>query len=287
VAADAAIEPEPFSLDADGVKLAGELAGPAGASPTIALLHGLTATRRYVVHGSRHLPRQGFRVLAYDARGHGDSAPGPAGSYEYEALANDAAAVIAAQVGEGRPVAAGHSMGAHTLAALALRDPARFAALVIVGPAVVGAPAPDETLAYWDRLADGLEREGVEGFVAAYDQDLDPGWREALLRITRQRLGAHRHPEAVAQAVREVPRSLPFDGLAELGFLDLPVLVVASHDEADPGHPYAVAEAWADSMPHARLVSEEPGKSPLAWQGGRLSRAIEEFCRSDEVRERL
>jgi 3-oxoadipate enol-lactonase len=288
VGAEAAIEPRPFSVEANGVELAGAVGGPASGAPaTVALLHGLTATRRYVVHGSRYLPRQGLRVLAYDARGHGSSGPGPAGSYDYETLADDAAAVITAQVGEGRPVAGGHSMGAHTLAALALRDPARFAALVFVGPAVVGTPAPDETLAYWDRLADGLEREGVDGFVAAYDQDLEPAWRETLLRITRQRLEAHRHPEAVAQALREVPRSLPFDGVGELGFLDLPVLVVASHDEADPGHPYAVAEAWAESMPRARLVSEEPGQSPLAWQGGRLSRAIEEFCGSDEVRERL
>jgi hypothetical protein len=34
-------------------------------------------------------------------------------------------------------------------------------------------------------------------------------------------------------------------------------------------------------------VSEEPGQSPLAWQGGRLSRVIAEFCEAGEVRERL
>ena len=41
------------------------------------LLHGLTATRRYVVMGSRLLERSGHRVIAYDARGHGRSAPAP------------------------------------------------------------------------------------------------------------------------------------------------------------------------------------------------------------------
>ena len=52
----------------------------------------------------------------------------------------------------------------------------------------------------------------------------------------------------------------------------MPALVVASHDEADPGHPYAAAAAYAEALPRARLISEEEGESPLAWQGGKLSR---------------
>ena len=54
--------------------------------------------------------------------------------------------------------------------------------------------------------------------------------------------------------------------------------MVASHDVADPGHPYAVAAAYAESLPQARLISEEEGASPLAWQGGRLAREIASFC---------
>ncbi len=57
----------------DGVVLAGE-ASPGDAEPVL-LLHGLTATRRYVVHGSRVLERAGHPVVAYDARGHGASSP--------------------------------------------------------------------------------------------------------------------------------------------------------------------------------------------------------------------
>jgi pimeloyl-ACP methyl ester carboxylesterase len=67
----------------------------------------------------------------------------------------------------------------------------------------------------------------------------------------------------------------------------VPSLVVASYDEADPGHPYAIAEAWAERLPSARLVSEEPGKSPLAWQGGRLARTIADFLEEPAVKERL
>jgi len=91
----------------------------------------------------------------------------------------------------------------------------------------------------------------------------------------------------VARALRQVPRSSPFEGLAELEFLDLPALVVASHDEADPGHAYAIAAAWAERLPRASLISEEPGASPLAWQGGRLSREIAAFCERPQVAERL
>ncbi|MGH2980724.1 MAG: alpha/beta fold hydrolase, partial [Solirubrobacterales bacterium] len=103
---------------------------------------------------------------------------------------------------------------------------------------------------------------------------LDPDWRDTILRFTRERMLEHQHPEAVAQALREVPRSKPFESIDELDFLDLPALVVASHDVADPGHPYSVAEAYAAHLPTASLVSEEEGESPLAWQGGRLSREI-------------
>jgi 3-oxoadipate enol-lactonase len=275
----------PFTVTGPAGGLSGEFEGE---GPPIVLLHGLTAVRRYVVHGSRVLPRRGFRAISYDARGHGESDPAPADTgYGFEELSADLAAVLGAQVGDRRCVLAGHSMGAHTLTARALAEPDRVAALVVIGPVYLGNPTSDETLAYWDALADGLERDGVEGFIAAYDRGLDPAWRETLLRITRERLSLHRHPEAVARALREVPRSDPFADLAELEFLELPALVVASHDDADPGHPYAVAEAWAQRLPQATLISEQPGESPLAWQGGKLSREIAAFCERPEVAARL
>ncbi len=280
MSASAALEPAPFELSRAGLKLSGESTGD---GPPIVLLHGLTATRRYVVHGSRTLPRTGFRTVAYDARGHGESEPAPPDAgYAYPELADDLAVVIDSQDAAGC-VLAGHSMGAHALTALALRDPAAIAGAVIIGPTFTGKPISDESTAYWDGLADGLDRGGVEGFVAAYDEDLDPKWRETLLRITRERLSRHDHPEAVARALREVPRSRPFERLEELAALEFPVLVVASHDESDSGHPYAVAEAWAEALPDARLISEAPGESPLAWQGGKLSRAIAEFCQTEPV----
>jgi pimeloyl-ACP methyl ester carboxylesterase len=277
------LEPRPFEVAA-AVRLAGE---EVGEGPPVVLLHGLTATRRYVLHGSVALPRRGYRLISYDARGHGESAP--AESYGYEVLAEDLAAVVADRCPGERTVLCGHSMGCHTAMHYALENPEGVVALVPISPAALGLPTADEVLAHWDRLAAGLENGGVEGFINAYEAglDLDPDWRKRVLRITRDRLGRHRHPEAVAEALREVPRSIAFDGLDELRGLDVPALVVASHDQADPGHPHAIAEAWADALPRARLISEDPGESPLAWQGGRLSRAIADFLEEPAVRERL
>ena len=269
------LKPAPFELDGSPA-IAGE---EVGEGPPVVLLHGLTATRRYVVHGSVALARHGRRMILYDARGHGTSDPVlERGGYAYEMLADDLGRVLEERCPGERPVLVGHSMGAHTAIALALNRAVDLEALVLICPAFMGDPPTEEGLAYWDALADGLERGGVDGFVEAYDQGLDPEWRETVLRITRERLGRHEHPGAVAQALREVPRSMPFEGISELEFLDLPTLVVASRDEADPGHPYAIAEEWARRIPGAELVSEDPGSSPLAWQGGRLSRAIADFC---------
>jgi 3-oxoadipate enol-lactonase len=265
-----------FEVDVDGPVLRGVREGD---GPPIVLAHGLTAHRDLVVHGSRALPRAGYELIRYDARGHGESDPGPAGEYTYDRLGDDLAAVVDAQLGDReRPFLAGHSMGAHSILNLALREPSRFAGLVLIGPASVGIPLDQASLDNWDSLAAGIERDGIDGFIAAYEVGMNQDWHDTLVRIARDRLGKHRHLDAVAEAIHELPRSVPFDGIGELAGLSVPTLVVASHDEADPGHPYAVAAAWNDALPRARMVSEGEGESPLAWQGGQLSREISRFA---------
>jgi pimeloyl-ACP methyl ester carboxylesterase len=252
----------------------------AGEGTPIVLCHGITATRRYVVHGSRALERAGMRPIGYDARGHGESDPAPAGEgYGYPALVADLERVVAERVGEGKFLLAGHSMGAHTAVAYALRHSERLAGLVVIGPVFRGGEIPERAFAYWDGLADALERGGVDGFVEfiGREQGIAPAFRDSVLRFTRERMLAHRHLDAVLAALRETPRSRPFEELSELRSVEVPALVVASHDEADPGHPYSSAVAYAEALPQARLVSEGEGESPLAWQGGRLSREIVAF----------
>jgi pimeloyl-ACP methyl ester carboxylesterase len=246
-----------------------------GSGIGVVLLHGLTATRRYVVMGSRNLERSGHRVVAYDARGHGASAPGD--RYDYAALADDLGELLDTLEIE-RAVLAGASMGAHTLLRYALDHPERALGLVVVTPAYDPDAFPIG-LERWDALSAGLRDGGVDGFLEAYGPPPVPEqWRETVETVLRQRLSRHEHPEAVADALREVPRSRPFDGWADLGALDLPVTVVADRDEVDPEHPLAVGERYAAAIPGARLLVEEPGTSPLAWQGGQLSRVIAEVA---------
>jgi pimeloyl-ACP methyl ester carboxylesterase len=263
-----------------GVRLSVEEAGDPGGVPVV-LLHGLSATRRYVVMGSNLLARGGHRVVAYDARGHGRSSPAPrADAYGYEELAGDLRAVLDELAIE-RAVLAGASMGAHTLLRLALKAPERVRGVVAITPAYDPlAPGDAVSLARWDALADGLRAGGIEGFVAAYrvEDELPAGWQESVRTVLRQRMAQHADLAAVADALRAVPRSRPFDSLDELAAIAVPTAVVASRDEADPGHPLAIGQAYAAAIPGARLLTEEPGKSPLAWQGAQLSRVIAEIA---------
>ena len=269
------VNPEPFEVERDGVTIAGE---SAGSGPDVVLLHGLTATRRYVVMGSKALPRAGYRVTTFDARGHGESSPaGSPEQYEYRDLVADLEAVLD-HLGAEQAALGGASMGAHTTMAFALAFPGRVSALVQITPAYDGRPRTDsDDLAEWDRMAEGLAERGIDGFLEAWKPGVAEQWRETAAKVARQRLERHRHLDAVADALRVVPRSVAFEGMEELEAVETPTLVVASRDEADPGHPYAIGEAYAERLPHARLISEEPGKSPLAWQGARLSKSIAEF----------
>jgi pimeloyl-ACP methyl ester carboxylesterase len=250
-----------------------------GGGRPIVLAHGLTATRRYVLHGSRLLERAGYRVIAYDARGHGEStAPSDRGAYTYPQLVADLGAVLD-QLEIERAVLGGVSMGAATTLVFTLENPDRAEALIQITPAHLGASTLSRTSPErWDELADGLDRDGVEGFMRVYGEPpVDDRFKSIVERAVRQRLERHADPRAVADALRTVVRSAPFDDVDLLRHLSVPTLVVASRDEADPEHPYAVADEYARLIPGAELVSEEPGSSPLAWRGGQLSREIAAF----------
>lgn len=264
-----------FSLDTPtGATLSGERAG---SGVPLVLLHGLTATRRYVLMGSRYLARAGCELVAFDARGHGRSGPAPSpAEYEYADMVGDLEVVLD-ELGAGPVVLVGNSMGAATAAAFALGSPDRVEALISVTPGFSGGNRSNEEMGDWDRLADGLASGGVDGFMEAYSPPSDPRFREAALKFTRQRLERHEHPEAVADALWVVPRSIAFDGLEQLERLDMPALVVGSRDDSDPGHPLALAQDYAERLPQGQLVVEDEGKSPIAWQGAQLSRVIERF----------
>ncbi len=269
-------QPRPFTCQpTPGLTLSGS---DEGQGAPLVCLHGLTATRRYVLQGSRMLARSGARLVsAYDARGHGESSPAPDGLYGYPELVADLEAVLDER-GIDSCVLAGSSMGAATAMAFALGHPHRVEALVQITPAYDGQPRTGPSLGGWDERADALAAGEVDRFVGLTGVDhLPERFRDSAALAVRQRLERHHHPEAVAEALRQVPRSAAFDGLDQLQSVDLPVLVVGSRDDTDPEHPLETAREYAARLPRAELVVEDEGQPPLAWQGARLSRAIAAF----------
>lgn len=257
---------------AGSITLRGEVLGE---GPPVVLLHGLSATRRNVVQGSRALVKRGYRLISYDARGHGASDAAP--RYEYGDLVGDLAAVLD-ELELDRPALVGSSMGAATAMAFTLEHPDRVPALVQITPAYTGyARTGDADGESWEKLAAALE-EGIDRFVeVAQPTGLPERWRDVAREASRQRMERHEDLTAIAQALREIPSSIAWKGLEPLSGLEVPVLVVGSQDESDWLHPLGVAEEYCRKLPNGELVVEDRGESPLAWQGARLSNVIADF----------
>ena len=103
--------------------------GPDDAAPGLLLHHGLASSQRI---WDLMLPRlrRRFRVVTYDARGHGRSRK-PTRGYGFDSVVADARAVIGA-TGLRRPIVAGHSWGASVALELAARAPGSVAGVVLV-----------------------------------------------------------------------------------------------------------------------------------------------------------
>ncbi len=121
---------------AGGLPLAADAFGPP-AGPRVLLLHGGGQTRHAWGATGERLGAAGYRAVALDLRGHGESGWPEDGDYSIDAFADDLRRV-AGQLG-GRPVLVGASLGG--LAALvavteAPQVPARAIVLVDVGPRI-------------------------------------------------------------------------------------------------------------------------------------------------------
>ena len=95
-----------------------------------------------------------------------------------------------------------------------------------------------------------------------------------LGQLLRQRLGDLLPPLNAGPWLRPTIRMPSGSSSCCTPSADSPAAIVASRDEADPSHPRAVGEAYADAIPGATVHTEAPGASPLAWQGSQLSRII-------------
>lgn len=111
----------------DGVELNVEVSEPDDPEwrerPTVVLCHGYTLSTQSWLFVRRLLAAAGYRVVAWDQRGHGKSATGDLASYTIDQLGRDLKAVLDAQAALGPLVLVGHSMGGMTLMSLARQYP--------------------------------------------------------------------------------------------------------------------------------------------------------------------
>jgi pimeloyl-ACP methyl ester carboxylesterase len=121
-------------VTSDGTALYVEDSGVAGgADLTVILLHGWTLDHtewHRVVPALTGAVNRRLRVISYDHRGHGGSAPAGPGTATIGQLADDLAELVADRVPEGPIVLVGHSMGGATIMAFAERYPELLARIV-------------------------------------------------------------------------------------------------------------------------------------------------------------
>jgi len=116
-----------YDIDANGVRIAVHEWGDAAAPPLLAVHGGFDFARTYDLFAPR-LAAGGWRVVAWDQRGHGDSEH--AELYSWDADMRDALAVFD-HVKPGAPVpVVGHSKGGALMTQLADAQPFRFTHLV-------------------------------------------------------------------------------------------------------------------------------------------------------------
>ncbi len=129
--------------------------------PPLLLLHGGSGSWTHWVRNVLPLAAAGWRVLAPDLPGSGDSAK-PEGAEDADALVPWMEAGAQHLLGE-RPVpVVGFSFGGLTAALWARAHPQRFERLVLVGaPAISAMPQTAIPMRMWNHRADAVAREAV------------------------------------------------------------------------------------------------------------------------------
>ena len=143
-------------MGSGGITLAAEIIGNPEAMPVL-LAHGGGQTRRAWKRVTNDLANAGFCAIAFDMRGHGDSAWSEAGAYEMLDFATDLVA-IATKMGR-RPAVVGASLGGLAgLLAEGVLAQGSFASLTLVD------------------IAPRMEPDGVMRVVGFMEQHVETGF---------------------------------------------------------------------------------------------------------------
>lgn len=261
---------EPFEVrTADGVRLAGELFGPADAPPVV-LIHGWTCARRFWTYQLNALARE-HRVIAYDLRGHGQSSAHDACDFSTDALADDVQAVLEATVPAGRRVVlVGHSLGGMSIVAWAGRHPAqvgeRAAAVALINLGIGDLVSESLVVRMPGRL--GAIKSALGRALLSADQQLPPATpisRRLVRYIALSESASPAQVELTQQLVLGCRRQVRSGCGRTLSRLDLrhaierlqvPTLVLAG--ERDRLTPPAHAQRLAATLPQLHEHVEVP-----------------------------
>ena len=253
---------------AGGLRMSCELTGPEDA-PVVCLNHCFGSDLHY---WDRHLPAfEGFRVLRYDTRGHGNS-DAPAGPWRLETLAADVAGLQDA-LGIERVHFCGVSLGGQIAQTFALDFPERVASLILVNTTCEYAEAQ---VTLWRERVQTVLEEGIEPlhaalmarwFTAEAAARRPPGYRymeEAIRRFA---------PRSFAAAAEAMCR---LDTTPRLPRITAPTLVIGSPE--DPGAPREVTEKMARLIPNAELEWITPARHLSSLEHpGRFNTLVEDF----------
>jgi 3-oxoadipate enol-lactonase len=238
-----------------------------GAGPALVWGHGLTSNRASDDQMGLlppALPEDRFRVVRYDARGHGESdgSTDPA-DYEYRSLALDQLA-LADALGLDRLAVGGASLGAGTALHTAVLAPDRLWALVLAIPPTAWEGRQERGVWYTEsaRIA---EEEGLEALTQRALAEPVPvlfqPFAGEMLEVTRQRYRGW-DPAVLAALLRGVGRSdlPPPEAVAAI---TAPTLVLAW--VGDHVHPRATAERLGELIDGAQVHVAESLRELATW----------------------
>ncbi len=219
-----------FATTTDGVRLAYEIVG--GGAGTVVLVHGFGSRRRQNWRDPSWydtLTRAGYRVVAMDCRGHGESdKPHTTPGYGHDEMANDVLAVMDAADIENAFVM-GYSMGGFIAIHLLMNYPERVRKLVIGG---VGASYLDAAANTRDRVADPAVRAQIADAMIVADASTITNPTARAFRAFADQPGKDRL--ALAACMRAPTKNLPREILARS---TRPVLVVCGEKDDLTGGP--------------------------------------------------
>jgi len=257
-----------------GVGISYTVEGPPDA-PVLLFINSIGTTRDLWARQVAPLAGR-YRLIRYDARGHGRSASGrDENASAWPALATDLLELVD-RLGLERPIAGGASMGVATSLYAALRAPKRFAGLVLFMPPTAWNTRKAQADLYRGGAA-LVEAQGVDGYLNAMREEFRarpiPGFDEAMQEKMLDGMRAKSAEELIRLLRGAAASDLP--NADALSNLDLPTLLLPIR--GDPGHPVSTAERLAELIPNSELHVLRDAAA-LASARDRLLRFIER-CR--------